>query len=278
MESARSSSVLASPFALTTEELLVPIDSGYRAPPPSPAPDQAGPRALENTKVQGGFSKQSSENTGRQNRRKGVPKAIFSSFSGEPSEDYLGFRSQFLSTIAKHRLTSKAAQEAFRQCLSGKAARTVQKVHFGTVHHLIHQCDIQFLPEGHPLIAQYQLGRARQTGKETVQEFHARIAALWGKAYPQLALDFPAAYQAFFVGLRDNRIRAHLLLQPPYSWATALYVAEYKERQLGAEKETNPLLRALLAGTFTPSMNFPSLSDTFAPPSDFPPGPPSFPR
>jgi hypothetical protein len=278
MESVRSPSVAASPFALTIEELLDPVRSDHQ--------DSflaTTPAGLEVPKgVEGNLVTSEVKNVGQRNRRKNgrkpVQKVVFPSFSGGSSEDYVTFRYQFLTAIESYKIPSKETPGIFRRCITGKAAEAAQKLlaQKGTIHHLLHRCDIRFLPPGHPIVAQYQLGRARQTGKETVRELHTRITVLWGKAYPGLALDFPAAYKNFFTGLKDNKIRTHLLLYPPYSWDVALCVAEYKEKQLIAEGETNPLLKALLTGSVTPPIRFPFLTAVLEA-ADFPQGPSSLP-
>ena len=139
-------------------------------------------------------------------------------YKDEPEHDidFLVWRSRFQRICAANGWDDAQCKNVAMAAMHGKAHLRVKEMHTGmyaTVNELLDAMENLFMPKASTPLAQANFERACQGPKEDLATYHARLRALFRRAYPEEAgnADPPILMRKFVASLKDKRIQNYAI-------------------------------------------------------------------
>ena len=149
-------------------------------------------------------------------------------YSHTAKEDWTVFRWQFETVVGVNQYDDLNARMALSSVMDGAAALVTMDINrVGgnlTLQQLMNRYEERFLPPAASQLAMMRFDAAYQAPKESEVRWHARLRAIYMRAYPNAVggADVPQLIRKFVIGLKNAKIREQTLRNGPATYALAL--------------------------------------------------------
>jgi hypothetical protein len=141
----------------------------------------------------------------------------------------LSFRDAFINAAEFGNFNAQQAKRALKGCMRGQAYLAIQELdHVNdneTVEGLLDSYEERFVPPAASDMAKAKYETAVQGPKEEVLQWHARLRGLAVRGYGQDVLPESQLIRVFARGLRQKRVREHVLRSQTDTYIAALHAA-----------------------------------------------------
>lgn len=155
-------------------------------------------------------------------------------YSHGKDSDWLTFRSQFEDAVTLNQYNVDQAKLALRLAMSGQAAILVSDLAvagYADLAAMLTAYEARFLPPAASSMAKLSFEHAKQQRKESELHWGARLRALYRRGYPNGAANDETVIRRYIRGLRDPKVREHVLRVNPDTYDGAVQ-ASLNERSV----------------------------------------------
>lgn len=151
-------------------------------------------------------------------------------FEKPEEEDFYGFRSAFYAVAGTNRWTTATAVAALRNSLKGVARSATLELPLEdctTLDEALQAVEDLFLPPSTSRLAQTAFEQAGQKDKESLLSYHARLARLFRRAYPNMGgQDHDILLRRFAQGIRHEQVKLQVKRSNARTYREALRAAQ----------------------------------------------------
>jgi hypothetical protein len=170
--------------------------------------------------------------------RRVLPRITFA--NGE-KEDWLSFKESFLNFARFQRYNLEDSKWALKSCMQGNALLAVTGFNHEDaaedLNALIVRYEAKFLPPQASALARSQYENAKQGAKESLLSYHGRMATLFTRAYPTVAIN-AQTIRNFTTGLKSVKMREFVFRSNPDTWDGVLAAAQSEQATMDSIKTT----------------------------------------
>lgn len=164
------------------------------------------------------------------------------------TQDWAIFRATFECAAQFYGYEDPQAKLALKYCMRDSAARAVGDIPLNnddqTLGDVLDLYEARFMPNAQSSSAQAQFDLAKQGTRESILQWHARLRALYLRAYPGGIIDNALPIRRFALGLRRDNVMRQVLRERPEAFAEALACALNEESVI---ESTSPMYQVNMA-------------------------------
>ena len=159
-------------------------------------------------------------------------------YDGKEEDDWTSFREAFVNNSRFHGYSDQQAKWALKSCMKGPAFLSIQGLDHEddqlSATDLLNAYEAKFMPLAASDLSRARFETATQEAKEHLLQWHGRLQMLFVRAYGGhgQAMGEAMLIRAFARGIRNRRIREHVLRSQPATYDAALGSAQTEQAVL----------------------------------------------